>query len=77
MTELQQQVINELENNYGWHNIVDDVSIGHDLLKDTVVATEKVIKKADSAKRFSLADIERIIKTVEDLDELKFVLDLK
>jgi hypothetical protein len=44
MTELQLKVIEELEANYGWSNMVDDVSISMELLKDTVRATEKVVK---------------------------------
>jgi hypothetical protein len=44
MTELQLKVIEELEANYGWSDIVDDVSISMELLKDTVRATEKVVK---------------------------------
>jgi len=44
MNNLQLKVIKELEKNYGWSDIIDDVSIGVELFKDTVQATESVIK---------------------------------
>lgn len=41
--DLKEKVIEILEKDFGWCDIVDDISLSKDLLNDTIKATEQAL----------------------------------